>query len=99
MLSDGEDAVEHDRAEDEGADHGALPSRLSSPAVVPPTGEIEELIRLAQIGYVRGIDDRLSAIERAGDYRDFVSYMRVLTDGFDLKRCIAVLESVRSSHG
>ena len=61
--------------------------------------DIEELIRLGQIGYVRGIQNKLNTIERgSAAHRDFVTYMRGLSDGFDLKRYVAVLESFRSSH-
>ena len=68
--------------------------------MMPPQGDIEELIRLGQIGYMRGIQNKLSAIEsRSTAHQDFVSYMRVLSDGFDLKRYVAVLESFRSDNG
>ena len=69
------------------------------PATIPSQADIEELIRLGQIGYVRGIQNKLNAIE--GDsaaHRDFVTYIRDLSDGFDLKRYVAVLESFRSGY-
>jgi len=69
------------------------------PETIPPPGEIEELIRLIQIGYVRGIEEKLNTIERNPAHQDFVTYMRVLTDDFDLKRCVVVLESFRDGHG
>ena len=48
---------------------------------------------------MRGIQNKLDAIEtKSTDHRDFVSYIRVLSDGFDLKRYVAVLESFRSGH-
>jgi hypothetical protein len=73
---------------------------MLTPSMVPPQGDIEDLIRLGQIGYIRGIQSKLDAIESSSAvHRDFVSYIRVLSDGFDLKRYMAVLETFRSGHG
>ena len=73
---------------------------MLTPSVVPSQRDIEDLIRLGQIGYVRGIQDKLDAIENDSSvHRDFVSYMRALSDGFDLKRYMAVLETFRTGHG
>ena len=61
---------------------------------------MSELIRLGRIGYMRGIEDKLTAIDaNSAAHRDFVTYMRVFTDGFDLKRYMAVLEAFRIGHG
>jgi signal transduction histidine kinase/DNA-binding NarL/FixJ family response regulator len=74
----------------------AIPDR----AKLPPSSDLEELIRLGQIGYVRGIEDKLSAIETSSsDHQNFVAYMRTFSNDFDFKRYIAVLESFRSGHG
>jgi hypothetical protein len=81
-----------------GLDGNVLTASLLKADAIPAAGEIEELIRLAQIGYVRGIQDKLSSIERNPAHQDFVTYMRGLTDGFDLKRCVDVLESFRIGH-
>jgi CheY-like chemotaxis protein len=73
---------------------------MLTPSMIPSPGDIEDLIRLGQIGYIRGIREKLDAIESSSSvHRDFVSYIRVLSDGFDLKRYVAVLETFRSGHG
>lgn len=64
---------------------------------IPHQGDIDELIRLGQIGYVRGIQEKLTEIEsNSSAHRDFTGYMKGLIDGFDLNRYLAVLEQVRS---
>ena len=64
---------------------------------VPQQGDIDDLIRLGQIGYVRGIQEKLAEIEaQSSAHRDFTGYMKELIDGFDLNRYVAVLEQVRS---
>ena len=73
---------------------------MPSAETFPPQSDIEELIRLGRIGYMRGIEDKLTAIDaNSAAHRDFVTYMRVFTDGFDLKRYMAVLEAFRIGHG
>jgi signal transduction histidine kinase/CheY-like chemotaxis protein len=73
---------------------------LPSAETFPPQSDIEELIRLGRIGYMRGIEDKLTAIDaNSAVHRDFVTYMRVFIDGFDLKRYMAVLEAFRIGHG
>ncbi len=77
-----------------------ITAAMLRPDTIPPQSDIEELIRLGQIGYMRGVWEKLTAIERnSADHQDFVTYMRGLADGFDLKRCVAVLESFRSGDG
>ena len=79
---------------------GLQTSAALVPGAIPQQGDIEELIRLGQIGYVRGIQDKLAEIEsNSSAHRDFTGYMKGLIDGFDLNRYLAVLESVRSGHG
>jgi hypothetical protein len=69
------------------------------PRVTPPPGDLDELIRLGQIGYVRGIEDKLMEIENNSPaHREFTAYLRVFVDGFDLKRYVAALESIRTGH-
>ena len=77
-----------------------ITAEMLTPTKMPSQSDIDELIRLGQIGYMRGIQNKLNAIEsNSAVHQDFVSYMRVLSDGFDLKRYVAVLESFRSDHG
>lgn len=85
---------------DEKAPTSPINAAMLTPSMVPSRRDIEDLIRLGQIGYVRGIQEKLDAIEIGSSiHRDFVSYMRALSDGFDLKRYMAVLETFRNGHG
>jgi hypothetical protein len=85
---------------DEKPEPRTITAEMLTPIMMPPPGDIEELIRLGQIGYMRGIQNKLNAIESVSPaHQDFVSYVRVLSDGFDLKRYVAVLESFRSGNG
>jgi len=77
---------------------GAAAAPPLGPEAIPPPGAIDELIQLAQIGYARGIQDKLDAIARNPAYQGFAAHIRVVTDGFDFKRCVAVLESLRNGH-
>ena len=71
-----------------------------APDCVPSHVDIDELIRLGQIGYVRAIQEKLVEIEnRSSSHRDFTAYLKVFVDGFDLKRYVAALESIRNGHG
>ncbi|GLK86520.1 hybrid sensor histidine kinase/response regulator [Ancylobacter defluvii] len=70
------------------------PQVLRPPAVT----HIEDLMKLGEIGYVRGIQAKLTEIEAASpDNGAFVSHMRDLMDTFDLKQYMAVLEALRSN--
>ena len=85
---------------DEKPDTTPITAAMLASAIIPPQDDIDDLIRLGQIGYVRGIQNKLDEIEKgSSDHRNFVSYIRVLSDGFDLKRYVAVLESFRVGHG
>jgi CheY-like chemotaxis protein len=76
----------------------AVPS-TGALAAVPQAGDIEELIRLGEIGHVRRIHEKLSAIATsAPDCADFVARMRAFVTSFDLKRYVAALETIRDSH-
>jgi signal transduction histidine kinase/ActR/RegA family two-component response regulator len=67
--------------------------------LVPALGELNELISLGEIGHVRRIHEKLSQIEGASpDYSGFVAQMRAFVNAFDLKRYVAALEAIRSSH-
>ena len=67
---------------------------------LPPRADIDDLVRLGQIGYVRGIQDKLAEIERdSAAHTDFVRRMRSIVDRFDLKRFIAMLEHTGGGHG
>ena len=69
----------------------AAPQGEISTLVKPRRSDIEDLIRLGQIGYVRGIIDKLNEIE-GGDHAEFVHHLRAAVDRFDLRRFMAMLE-------
>ncbi|MBV8753864.1 MAG: response regulator [Hyphomicrobiales bacterium] len=79
-------------------DASPLPAEAAASST-PPDHEIEELIGLGQIGHIRGIQDKLAAIEIGSpEHAAFVAQMRTLIGAFDLKRYLAALEAVRSNH-
>jgi signal transduction histidine kinase/DNA-binding NarL/FixJ family response regulator len=67
--------------------------------LTPPARDIAELIHFAQIGYVRGIQNKLTEIEaNAPVFRGFVAHMRQIANEFDMKRLMSALESCRRNH-
>jgi len=71
----------------------------SMPIVVPAKRDINELISLGEIGHVRRIHEKLTDLEGSSpDYSRFVTQMRAFVNAFDLKRYLAALEAIRSSH-
>jgi len=77
----------------------SVPSATPLPHSIPCDTDIDELIRLGEIGHVRKILDKLGEIERsAPEYNDFVLQMRTIVNAFDLRRYAVALEAIRSSH-
>ena len=75
------------------------PPPADVPVAVPQAGDIEELIRLGEIGHVRRIHEKLTAIAtNSPECADFVQRMRAFVASFDLKRYVAALETIRDSH-
>jgi hypothetical protein len=76
------------------------PSGTAAPPVVrerPSSDHIQDLLRLGQIGYVRGIQAKLVEIERESENHEaFVAEMREIIGRFDLKKYIAVLEALQA---
>jgi len=71
---------------------GRIPSDIKS----PPSGYIDDLLKLGQIGHVRGIQDKLLEIEsELPQHQAFVARMRDIVSSFDLKRYMTVLEALR----
>jgi CheY-like chemotaxis protein len=71
----------------------------SLPIQFPPLHDINEFIRLGEIGHVRRIQEKLSGLEReAPEYARFVNQMRAFVNAFDLKRYLAALEGIRGGH-
>ena len=62
---------------------------------MPPRNDIDDLLRLGQIGYVRGIQDKLTELENSdAEHGEFVRHLRAAVDRFDLKRYMSMLEAV-----
>ncbi|ACB94619.1 hybrid sensor histidine kinase/response regulator [Beijerinckia indica] len=62
----------------------------------PASDHIAELIKLGEIGYVRGIQAKLNEMETLSSEHDaFVAHMRDLMDVFDLKQYMTLLEAIR----
>jgi CheY-like chemotaxis protein len=81
----------------EAASPGAAGAAAGPPAV-PPSADIDELIRLGEIGHVRRIREKLVEIETsAPQYGDFVAHMRAIVEAFDLRRYAVALEAFRGS--
>ncbi|MCK0198518.1 ATP-binding protein [Ancylobacter sp. 6x-1] len=75
----------------------AVRSEPLAPMGRPPSlGHIDDLMKLGEIGYVRGIQAKLNEIEALSpDHRAFVAQMRDVMEAFDFKRYMSVLEALR----
>jgi hypothetical protein len=63
----------------------------------PPASQVEELINLGQLGYIRAIQVKLDEIgAEYPEHRDFVCEMRSLVDRFDLDRYMSTLKTLQS---
>ena len=63
----------------------------------PPVKQVEELIGLGQIGYIRAIQIKLDEIgNEYPEHIDFVSQMRTLVDRFDLDQYMATLKTLHA---
>jgi signal transduction histidine kinase/CheY-like chemotaxis protein len=61
----------------------------------PAVKHVEELIRLGQIGYIKGIQVKLDEIGSAHpEHADFAGQMRSLVDRFDLDQYMATLKTL-----
>jgi CheY-like chemotaxis protein/anti-sigma regulatory factor (Ser/Thr protein kinase) len=60
----------------------------------PGAEHVAELHRLGSIGYVRGIESKLDALDSIDSNRAFVEEMRRLVRNFDFRRYMAVLEAI-----
>ncbi len=64
----------------------------------PSVGQLEELIGLGELGFIKGIQSKLD--EMGKDYpehADFVSEMRALIDRFDLDRYMTTLKTLQAN--
>jgi signal transduction histidine kinase/purine-cytosine permease-like protein/DNA-binding NarL/FixJ family response regulator len=63
----------------------------------PPAKDVEELINLGQMGYIRAIQVKLDALgSDHSEHADFVAQMRALIDRFDLDQYMATLKTLYS---
>jgi signal transduction histidine kinase/CheY-like chemotaxis protein/purine-cytosine permease-like protein len=66
---------------------------------LPPSRDIDELIRLGEIGHVSRILEKLSEIESgAPECCEFITRMRVMVNAFDFTRYASALQEVRGAH-
>lgn len=66
---------------------------------IPASHHLNDLFRLGQIGYVRGIQAKLDEIERESpDHRPFVAHLRDLVRNFELGHYMAAVESHSGDH-
>jgi hypothetical protein len=76
-----------------------VPAASLSACMLPPGGDIDELIRLGEMGHIRRILEKLNEIESgAPEFRDFITHMRSMMNAFDFKRYRAALEGIRGAH-
>jgi DNA-binding response OmpR family regulator len=71
------------------------PAKAEPPGLLryPPPETLAQLLQFGRIGYVRGIEQTLAAIEDDPAMKPFVDAMRVHVSGFDLRRLVSALES------
>jgi hypothetical protein len=82
----------------EAASQASSTPSLSS-SIPPPGRDIDELIRLGEIGHVRRILEKLDEIESGSpECGDFITRIRSIVNAFDLKRYASALEEVRGAH-
>jgi CheY-like chemotaxis protein len=78
---------------------GSCETGTHLPHVLPPQQDIDELIRLGEIGHVRQIHERLSGIvNELPQCASFVTHMRSFVTMFEIKRYLATLEAIRRPH-
>jgi hypothetical protein len=81
---------------------GASASPPAAPAVAsthPGRRDIDELIRLGEIGHVTRILEKLSEIESsAPECCEFIARMRIMVNAFDFTRYASALQEVRGAH-
>jgi signal transduction histidine kinase/CheY-like chemotaxis protein len=79
------------------ADLVAVPLWTPANGSRPPPKQVEELIGLGQLGYIRAIQAKLDEIgTEYPEHVDFVSQMRSLIDRFDLDQFMATLKILHS---
>jgi signal transduction histidine kinase/FixJ family two-component response regulator len=62
--------------------------------LIPAETHVQELIRLGEIGYVRGIEAKLAEIARTPEHRPFTDAVRAYVQAFDLSGYDAFLKTM-----
>lgn len=62
--------------------------------IIPAETHVQELIRLGEIGYVRGIEAKLAEIARAPEHQPFTDAVRAYVQAFDLSGYDAFLKTM-----
>ncbi|MHA4734897.1 hybrid sensor histidine kinase/response regulator [Ensifer adhaerens] len=77
----------------EGEEKQAHPSPAAEPLTRPDAYHVEELIRLGEIGYVRGIEAKLTEIALQPEHQPFAEAARAYVQAFDLSGYDAFLKN------
>ncbi|MCV9961517.1 ATP-binding protein [Pararhizobium sp. BT-229] len=83
------------------SDTGSLPSKTKPVAAVktPGVAHIEELIRLGEIGYVRGIEAKLADLAKSEENQPFTDVVKTYVQAFDLAGYAAFLQNINKQEG
>lgn len=74
------------------------PSPSTAPTMVlPDIAQLEELLELARIGYVRGLEAKLAELESHALYAPFCAQLRGWVRGFELEKITTHLETITES--
>ncbi|SCB60548.1 Signal transduction histidine kinase [Rhizobium aethiopicum] len=65
-------------------DAPAAPAKTDAPMMSPGAAHVQELLRLGEIGYIRGIDAKLSDLAKVETNRPFTEALRPYVAAFDL---------------
>ena len=75
------------------------PRKSLADDALPAVGDIDELIRLGEIGHVTRIIEKLNEIESGSpDCGAFIGRMRAMVNAFDFRRYTSALREVRGAH-
>ncbi|WP_104666654.1 hybrid sensor histidine kinase/response regulator [Ensifer adhaerens] len=77
----------------EGEEKHADPTPVTRPLMRPDANHLEELIRLGEIGYVRGIEAKLTEIALQPEHQPFAEAARAYVQAFDLSGYDAFLKN------
>jgi signal transduction histidine kinase len=76
----------------------ALPLNSLAALDVPPPRDLDELMRLGEIGHIRGIETKLDALAETPQYAPLAAQLRTLVMSFDLRGFNAALSIIRRHH-